>query len=256
MHYERWAQCAEADWENGVFSIPLKWKGKSPINKGWPNIRLGPGDFPDFIKPPCNRGRLLGIAAPEGVVGGWVVCVDLDTDAARLLAQYFLPPTGEIGGRTSRPRAHYYYECNPPPRTLRFRDGGNHTILDLLSTGSQVLVECSIHPSGEPYHWDARGTRGCVDAGDLVLASGMLAAVCLLASVSDSAEQFHKYCQRLTENANDLACQRLQDKINDSGLRDAGFFNALFQSRVKPRPAELKQVVRRAADWLGSTRSS
>ena len=102
MHYEQWTQCAELDWENGVFSVPLKWKRKTPVNKGWPNLRLGPGDFPDFIKPPCNRGRLLGIAPPEGVVGGWVVCVDLDTEAARLLAQYFLPPTGEIGGRTSR----------------------------------------------------------------------------------------------------------------------------------------------------------
>jgi hypothetical protein len=128
--------------------------------------------------------------------------------------------------------------------------------MDLLSTGSQVLVEPSIHPSGEPYHWDARGTRGCVDAGDLVLASGMLAATCLLTSVSASAEQFREHCQRLAEHANDLACKQLEDKINDPRLRDAGFFNALFQPCVKLSPAELKQVARRAADWLGSTRSS
>ena len=256
MHYDQWAQCAEADWENGVYSIPLKWKRKTPVNKGWPDLRLGPGDFPDFIKPPCNRGRLLGIAPPEGVVGGWVVCVDLDTEAARLLAEYFLPPTGEIGGRTSRPRAHYFYECNLPPRTLRFRDGGNHTILDMLSTGSQVLVKPSIHPSGEPYQWDVQGTRGCVDAGNLVLASGMLAATCLLTSVSASTEQFHKHCKRLTDYADDLACKQLQDKIDDPGLRDARVFNALLQPCVKPEPDELNQVVRRAADWLGSTRSS
>ena len=99
MSYDlkKWIQCAEADLKGGVYSIPLKWEQKYPVNKEWQNLRLGPEEFPQSIESECNRGRLLGIPPPEGLEGGWVVCVDLDSEAARQLAPCFLPPTGEIG---------------------------------------------------------------------------------------------------------------------------------------------------------------
>lgn len=251
----KWEQCAAADWEGGVYSIPLKWEQKYPINKGWQNLRLSPDEFPGNIESPYNRGRLLGIAPPEGIKGGWVVCVDLDSVEARQLAEYFLPPTGEIAGRPSKQRAHHFYECDPPPRTKRFRDAANNTILDLLSTGSQVVVEPSIHPSGELYQWDARESRESVDAPELTFSSGMLAAVCLLVSASRSVEEFHNYCSLLAEQVEGGARQQLLEKINDPALVATGVLPLHQGSREELSQPESKLVVLRAAGWIGSPRA-
>ena len=256
MHYNKWTKCAEVDWEYGVYSIPLRWREKAPFNKGWQNLRLNPDDYPNFIKHPCNRGRLLGIA-PGSTKGGWVVCVDLDSEEARQLAEYFLPPTGEIAGRPSKQRAHYFYECVSPPKTRRFRDAANNTILDLLSTGTQVVVEPSIHPSGEPYRWDVSGDRGGVRTLELNFSSSVLAAVCLFIVSTESIKEFDELCRQLAGEIEDYPYLLLIEHINSLNLKDTRLLPSLFESQKRDGPIiskhnqlDVNLIVRRAACWL------
>ena len=254
----KWMQCAEADLEGGVYSIPLEWGQKHPINREWQTLRLGPSEFSEHLESVCNRGRLLGIAPPEGAEGGWVICVDLDSVEALRLAKYFLPVTGEIAGRPSKRFAHYFFECESPPKTRRFRDTSNNTILDLLSIGSQVVVEPSIHPSGEPYQWDALGKRGCVKALPITFASSLLAVVCLFIVSSKTIEEFDVLCSQLDGQIEDLAHQRLLEAVSSLRLQGPRVLCSLVESPKRDGSLlvdthdeqSLNRIVHRAVGWL------
>ena len=64
--------------------------------------------------------------------------------------------------------------------TRRFRDPVGDMMLELLSTGSQIAVSPSIHPSGEPYQWWEDGPAAEVSATDLFVAVTELAVATLL----------------------------------------------------------------------------
>ncbi|MBI2569385.1 MAG: bifunctional DNA primase/polymerase [Candidatus Schekmanbacteria bacterium] len=174
-------QAALQDYAHGVYSIPIPAGRKGPRQKQWQHLRHPPDELAHAFSPRANRGRLLGIAPPEGMVGGFVVCVDLDTPLALALAARWLPETGEIGGRAAAPTSHWFYESCPPPDTTRYTDPDGTRLLEALSTGTQVLVPPSIHPSGESYTWASYGHRHRVDAGALLSCCSRLAAATLLA---------------------------------------------------------------------------
>ncbi|MBI2567174.1 MAG: hypothetical protein HYV63_09115, partial [Candidatus Schekmanbacteria bacterium] len=56
-----------------------------------------------------------------------------------------LPPTAEIGGRDRSAASHWCYRCVPPPRTNRFTAPDGTRLLELLSTGCQVVIPVSNH---------------------------------------------------------------------------------------------------------------
>ena len=186
-----WNSCAREDLQNGIYSVEVEYHGKKPLRKGWQNLRLKESDF---IEGTCdlNRGRLLGIPPPAGVSGGWVVCVDLDCPAAISLAPSILPRTGEIGGRSEKSNSHYYYESNPPPSTCRFRDLSNRSLVELLSTGSQILVPPSIYSDRQPYKWHLNEKRTYVSRDEIIKRVACLATLSLFCSCSSNEENVFK----------------------------------------------------------------
>lgn len=174
-------RAALQDYDKGIYSIPIPPGQKGPRQKEWQKLRLDPDDLPRVFSRRANRGRLLGIEPPEGVTGGFVVCVDLDTPQAVALAARWLPETGEIGGRQTAPTSHRFYECCPPPPTTRYKDAQGTCLLEVLSTGTQVVVPPSMHPSGQPYTWAVYGRRQQVSAETLLDNCSRLAAATLMA---------------------------------------------------------------------------
>ena len=175
------AQAAIEDYQQGIYSVPIPPATKAPKRKKWPELRLGPDEIPRAFASTSNRGRLLGIEPPHDTGNGFIVCVDLDTPQALTIAPTWLPPTGEIGGRGESSRSHWFYECSPPPPTTRYTTPRGIRLLEVLSTGAQVLVPPSVHPSGDPYLWDQRGPRCRVQSADLLAACGVLASATMLA---------------------------------------------------------------------------
>jgi hypothetical protein len=122
---------------------------KRPTDSKW-TVR---GRRPDEFQPGDNLGLMTG------ALSGNLVCVDVDSAAALLLADRCLPPTKMLGGRAGKPRSHRYYRVTdldpeltaPPsvaggiggPRTRRFR-GPEGMILEMLGTGSQAVEAPSI----------------------------------------------------------------------------------------------------------------
>jgi P4 family phage/plasmid primase-like protien len=109
--------------------------------------------------------------------------VDLDTHDAIAKADKFLPPTGGVEGRASKPRSHWWYFVTGVPDWAiskaqqaavaaksagkgsgPFKKGFNRTgadgkperVIDFQGTGGQAVVPPSVHEgSGEPREWAA-----------------------------------------------------------------------------------------------------
>ncbi len=127
--------------------VPIPAREKGPKIKGWQNLRITEAQVP--FSQIENVGILLGEPSK-------LVCVDLDFEPARELASYFLPATGLICGRGQNPRAHWFYAVDVAPKTEKWRipptaNVETHHTVELLSTGAQVVVGPSIHPSGDVY---------------------------------------------------------------------------------------------------------
>ena len=132
----------------GIYTVPNETGKKKPAIKAWTKARLRQEDLPAHFGDDQNLGLLLGEPS------GWLVCVDLDAPEALGIADLFLEPTLS-GGREGTPLAHRYYWV-PGAKTKKFQDAGG-VILEVRSTGCQMLVEPSEHPNGERYAWHRDG---------------------------------------------------------------------------------------------------
>jgi len=119
-----------------------------------------------------NIGVLLGEPSND------LVDIDLDCDEAIRLAPKFLPKTGAVFGRKSRPRSHRLYVA-PGAKTKKF-SCADAMLVELRSTGAQTLFPPSVHPEGEKIRWYRLDSFEEVDADDLVASCENLAAACLL----------------------------------------------------------------------------
>ena len=137
--------------------VPNMRGRKRPTVKGWPDLKLGVEDVPRYFEEGQNIGLLLG------ELSGWLVDVDLDCVEARAAADFFLPGT-LTSGRRGAPRSHRFF-VSPGARSRSWRMPGKNgeTLLEVRSTGAQTLVEPSVHPTGEPYEWDRKGTLEVVE---------------------------------------------------------------------------------------------
>ncbi len=158
---------------DGWSPIPVPFREKAPVLTGWERLRLTEHDLPRYFNGgPQNLGVLLGTHAD----------VDLDCSEAIAAAQDFLPKTNRRHGRPSRRASHYHYHRTEARSGLAFEDPITRTkLVELRGLGQQTIVPPSVHPSGEPITWEQDGEPAEVDADQLELAVGRVAAVALLA---------------------------------------------------------------------------
>jgi hypothetical protein len=134
----------------GIGVVANKPASKQPATKEWQKRGLGLDEIPHHF----DDGQNLGIL--NGEPSGWLVTVDIDVSEALEIADRFLPAT-LAAGRSGTPRAHRF-SFSPGAKTKKWTDEDGPVLLELRSTGSQTLVEPSVHPSGQPYLWDRDGT--------------------------------------------------------------------------------------------------
>lgn len=157
--------------------VPVPYGLKAPTLDGWQNLRLGVDDLPRYFNGhPSNIGVLLGEPS------GGLIDVDLDSPEAVQLAETFLPATGGIFGRQSKPRSHWLYTVvNGSPKTKQYRDPDGTMLVEVRSTGGQTVFPGSTHPSGEAIEWGADGDPAHVERDVLRQSVVNLAVAAILA---------------------------------------------------------------------------
>src|SRR5207245_3908520 len=145
----------------GWAPVPVLARTKKPSLSDWPSLKLGEADLPQYF----GHGEGVGLSLGSASVG--LVDVDVDTREAAITAQFFLPETGLISGRSSKPASHRWYVTQPAPSGEKFADIGGSCIIELRSTGQHTVVPPSIHPSGEGVRWELDGQPAHVPAVDL-----------------------------------------------------------------------------------------
>ena len=142
----------------GIVPLRVRYEGKAPTAHDWPNARVSAKDVPLQFSGLCNLGAVLG----ERSAG--LVDIDLDWPEAEQLARRLLPKSwafGRVDGGSFRLR--HVMVRSPGAATARFdapaerhsRNDGRR-IVELLSTGTQVVVPPSIHESGQALTWYVR----------------------------------------------------------------------------------------------------
>src|SRR5579872_3202748 len=147
-------ELAQAHMARGIGPlIRLPYKEKGPKPEGWQNLRHEAADLPRiFNGVPCGMGVILGVQ--YGLSD-----MDLDCMEAVKIAGTYAPETGCIFGRQSKPKSHYFYYCDPTPRSVKFTDPtadrDKSTLLEIRAltvtgeVGMQTVLPGSTHPSGE-----------------------------------------------------------------------------------------------------------
>jgi hypothetical protein len=131
--------------------------GKNACDKGWPTKEVGEADLQEWFGD--NVGYNVGIVTGSG--SGNLVDVDLDCNEALAVVEAFLPATGWIFGRPSRPRSHWLYLADRVDKSLKLfdpliekGDDEKAVVIELRSDGHQTVMPPSRHPSGEEIAWD------------------------------------------------------------------------------------------------------
>jgi hypothetical protein len=165
-----------------LMTVPVPYKHKAPVLKGWQDLRLTEETIPNYFQ---DRPQNLGLLT--GKPSGSIVDVDVDAEEAQGIADRFLPETGLVSGRVSAPESHWFYHADPLIPTRKFRDptkpksDQRAMLVELRSTGCQTLVWPSVHPSGEPIQWAKDGDPALISGQKLETTVARLAAATLLA---------------------------------------------------------------------------
>lgn len=169
-------EIALAYHERGWSVIDLHAGSKAPVRQGWQKEHLDPDAIrARFNGQPQNIGVLLG-APSQGLID-----VDLDHPLAVRLAPAFLPETGALFGRQSKPGGHRLYRCDAPYKSETFKDPRTGAMLAEIRASGQTMFPGSVHPSGEAVRWDASGEPAKVEGTDLRKAVAHLCAAAALA---------------------------------------------------------------------------
>jgi hypothetical protein len=104
----------------GWAPIPIPWRDKNPSYAGWQRLRVTAETLEaHFNGVHQNIGVLLGKPS------AWLVDVDLDCREALVVAEFLVPDTGCIFGRSGNPDSHHPLRLEggdeevrraPPPR--------------------------------------------------------------------------------------------------------------------------------------------
>lgn len=174
---------AKERYAAGWAYIPVPARSKNPGRRNWQHEHGDSRHPVEAIRDHLNAGGNVGVLLGEASAG--LVDVDLDSPETIRLADRFLPETGIVFGRVSKPRSHRFYIAHV--NTSKFRDplakkgDPMGMLVELRSTGTQTLVPPSTNPSGERATYDADGEPAEVDGAVLLRAVAQLATAALLA---------------------------------------------------------------------------
>jgi Bifunctional DNA primase/polymerase, N-terminal len=167
----------------GFAVVPIAFGQKRPRGNAWQELRIdAPSVSRHFKDMPQNIGILLGISG--------LTDIDLDVPEALLPASTFLPETGMVFGRASKPASHYLYFADPALPTEQFRDPLTNDMLVELrglkkdgTVGLQTVAPGSTHMSGEAIAFEPGRDLipTGVDPNVLIRATRTTAAATLLA---------------------------------------------------------------------------
>lgn len=155
--------------------VPIPAGQKAPRVKHWQKLRLTEAELSTRFRDGDNVGLLLGEPS-NGLLD-----VDLDAPEGLIVAETWLPATGMIHGRTSKPCSHWWYVSKPAPKPEKFADIDGSCLVELRGTSQQTLVPPSRHPSGEAISWVTRDEPAVVGGCGLREAVAHVAACALVA---------------------------------------------------------------------------
>jgi Bifunctional DNA primase/polymerase, N-terminal len=107
--------------------IPVPFKAKKPTLKAWQSRTITADNVRQYFnRAPMNIGVQLG---PKS---NGLVDVDLDCSEAIQLAHHFLPKTGSVFGRASKPNSHalYYIKDVPATAGIKFVDADAKCLIE------------------------------------------------------------------------------------------------------------------------------
>jgi RecA-family ATPase len=155
--------------------VPIPLREKRPRISGWQNLRISETEASQYFSRSCNVGIKLGEAS-HGLVD-----VDLDCQESIGLGAEFLPATGAIFGRVSKPGSHRLYCITGSAPSLQFKDPiTGDMLLELRGDRRQTVFPPSIHPSGELVEWEADGEPATIEYAVLKRAVMKVAAQILI----------------------------------------------------------------------------
>jgi hypothetical protein len=163
--------------------VPIGRKSKKPIGKGWQKRPFDPAQF---------NGNAQNVAIQLGAASNGLADVDLDGTDAIGLATEFLPATGAMFGRRSKPCSHQLYVCDLHQSEkaavipyAEFTGGKSGQMIVELRIGANgkgatSVFPPSLHVTGESVEWVNDGEPAHVGGADLKRAVAQLAVACLL----------------------------------------------------------------------------
>jgi replicative DNA helicase len=153
--------------------VPLA--SKNPGREGWQRERLTENQIPGIF----SQGGNLSIIT--GDPSGGLTDIDLDVPETLACADDYLPPTGMIHGRPSKPNSHWWYVASPSPRLVQWQDIDGTMLVELRGTGGHTLIPPSVHPEGEALVWTRQDEPQQVELAALQASCQRIAATALLA---------------------------------------------------------------------------
>jgi DNA polymerase I-like protein with 3'-5' exonuclease and polymerase domains len=261
--------------QRGYQPIPVPFRSKKPVLEAWEDLRPTSADLDTLFPPdrPLNVGLLLGTAS-RGLVD-----VDLDVVEAIGAASAYLPRTGWVSGRQSKPRSHHWYTTDDPPDKAQtiFKDLDGTMILELRSTGAQTIF-WGEHESGERINWQETGGPAHAHTADLFAACHRLAAAALFArhwpsegSRDEAAmaltggltragwngDEVSTFCRAVAVAAGDEEAKMRSEKAGRTAEKMQAGKKATGWPRLGTLLAEQgPKIVQRALEWLGITTRS
>jgi hypothetical protein len=163
--------------------VPIGRKSKKPVGGGWQKRPFDPAQF---------NGNAQNVAIQLGAVSNGLADIDLDCVDAIGFATDFLPATGAIFGRRSKPCSHQLYTTDlhqtEHAAVIAYAEsaGGkaSQMIVELRiganGKGATSVFPPSLHVTGESVEWVADGEPARVGGDDLKRAVAQLAVACLL----------------------------------------------------------------------------
>ncbi len=163
--------------------VPIPPGSKGPTGSRWQLASITVENVGLYF-----NGRDQNIGVQMGPKSHDLCDVDLDSLDAVRMAPYFLPETGTIFGRASKPRSHYIYTCTACTTTSNVVKhvgdrGKKDTIVELRlgrEKGVQTMFPGSVHPSGEQVRWDEDGVPAAVPFAELKAAVRSIAVSTIL----------------------------------------------------------------------------